>query len=211
MANYRKTSSAAKPAHSVNELFKEVQSPVTEETQETTIKEPVKETSVKTKETAVKTEKKKFGQNDGIPCKSITSGGLYMDGIKTHIPYEWYDKGAVTEVEYQDLVAAVRSNSAFVFKPYFIIEDNDFLAEFPQVKKVVESLYSLDDLEDVFKLSANDMIATIKAMPEGAQESVKHIASKMISNGALDSVRKINALDNYFGTKLILLTGLFAE
>ena len=39
------------------------------------------------------------------------------------IPNDLYD-GDVTEVEYQDLVAAVRSSVSYVMKPYFIIEDN---------------------------------------------------------------------------------------
>ena len=161
-------------------------------------------------ETVVK-EKRKYEATDGIPCRSITPGGLYMEGIKSHILYEWSDNGDVTEVEYQDIVAAIRSNVSFISKPYLIIEDEDIVAQFPQINKIYESMYSIKDLKEVLTdLSPRDMRATILTLPDGAKESIKHIASQMISNGSLDSVQKIKFLDEIFGTRLMLMTELFS-
>lgn len=158
----------------------------------------------------VKTEPRKFEATDGVPCRSITSGGLYMEGIKSHILYEWADNGDVTEVEYQDIVAAIRSNVNYISKPYFVIEDDDIIAQFPQLDKIYASMYSFKDLRDVLvELSPNNMKSTILSLPEGAKESIKSIASKMISNGTLDSVQKIKILDEIFNTELMLMTGLF--
>ena len=154
---------------------------------------------------------KKFEATEGIPCKSITPGGLYMEGIKSHIVYEWADNGDVTEVEYQDLAAAIRSNVSYISKPYFIIEDEEVLEQFPQIKKRYESMYSIKDLRDVLTdLPVKTMKATILSLPEGAKESIKHLASQMISNGSLDSVQKIKTLDEIYGTELMLMTGLFS-
>ena len=161
--------------------------------------------------TVVKKAPKKYEATDGIPCKSITPGGLYMEGLKSHILYEWADNGDVTEVEYQDLLAAIRSNTSYITKPYFIIEDEDIIAQFPQINKIYESMYSITDLKEVLTdLSPRDMKATILTLPEGAKESIKHIASQMISNGSLDSVQKIKYLDEIFGTRLMLMTELFS-
>jgi len=157
-----------------------------------------------------KREAKKFEATDGIPCRSITSGGLYMSGIKSHIMYEWSDNGDVTEVEYQDIVAAIRSNVSYISKPYFIIEDEDIIAQFPQLNKIYASMYSFKDLRDVLtELSPKSMKTTILSLPDGAKESIKNIASQMISNGTLDSVQKIKILDEIFDTELMLMTGLF--
>lgn len=214
MATNRRKS-GSNTVHPVTELFNSSKETGVEITESNESNEVAVEKQEVNKEAPVQKAsapaKKKFEASDGIPCKSITSGKLFMNGIKSHVRYEWYDKDSVTEVEYQDLVAAVRSNSSYIFKPYFIVEDEDFLAEFPAVKKVFDSLYSLEDLEDVFNLPANDMIATIKKLPSGAQDSIKHIASRLVTDGRLDSVKKINSLDNYFGTKLALLTGLYTE
>lgn len=170
--------------------------------------EEVKETVVEP--VVEKREPKKFEATDGIPCRSITSGGLYMSGIKSHIMYEWSDNGDVTEVEYQDIVAAIRSNVSYISKPYFIIEDEDILAQFPQLNKIYASMYSFKDLRDVLtELSPKSMKTTILSLPDGAKESIKNIASQMISNGTLDSVQKIKILDEIFDTELMLMTGLF--
>ena len=159
----------------------------------------------------VEKKTKKYEATDGIPCRSITPGGLYMEGLKSHILYEWADNGDVTEVEYQDLVAAIRSNLSYVQKPYFIIEDENIVSQFPQIVKIYDSMYSIKDLKDVLTtLSPKDMKATILSLPDGAKESVKHIASQMISNGSLDSVQKIKYLDEIFNTKLMLMTELFS-
>jgi len=164
-------------------------------------------------EVVIKPEKKiarKYELIEGIPCRSITSGGLYMSGIKSRIMYEWADNGDVTEVEYQDLIAAVRSNSNYVMKPYFIIEDEEFIAQNPQLNKVYESMYSIKDLRDVLTtLTPATMKKTILSLPDGAKESIKNIASQMISNGTMDSINKIKILDEIFDTKFVLMTELF--
>lgn len=156
-----------------------------------------------------KVEKRKFADTDTIECQSIVAGELGMIGIKSKINYTWAGRGDVTEVEYQDLVSAVRSSKKHVFQPYFIIKDEDFLAQFPRVKEVYASMYSLEDLKDVFKLAPAQMKKTITSLPEGAKQSIKNIASSMISNGSLDSVQKIKILDEIFDTKFMLMTELF--
>ena len=116
----------------------------------------------------------------------------------------------VIEVEYQDLQAAIRSNNGYVMNPFFVIEDEELVAQFPQLKKIYNTLYSVGDLEDVItELSPGDMKATILSLPKGAQDSIKHLASKMVSDGRLDSVRKIKVLDEIFDTEMSIMTGLF--
>lgn len=170
------------------------------------VEEPVVE-----KVTPKNAEKKKYALTDGIPCRSITQGGLYMHGIKSDIAYKWSNDGDVTEVEYQDLVAAVRSSVSYVMKPYFIIEDKEFVSQFPQLNQVYDSMYSIRDLRSVIlDLSPNMMKSTILSLPDGAKESIKHMASEMISNGSLDSVKKIKILDEIFDTKFMLMTEMFS-
>lgn len=173
------------------------------------VNETVEETSKKIVEETSKKTVKKYSQTEGIPCRSITHGNLFVEGIKSHIVYEWADNGDITEVEYQDLVAAIRSNANYISKPYFIIEDEDLVSQFAQVKKVYESMYSVKDLTDVLHMPVNQMVKTIKSLPEGAKEAIKHHASSMISKGTLDSVKAIKALDEIFDTNLMLMTELF--
>ena len=65
-------------------------------------------------------------------------------------------------------------------------------------------------LEDVIlDLDPASMKATILSLPEGAQTSISHLASKMVSDGRLDSVKKIKILDEIFDTDMTVMTGLF--
>ena len=162
------------------------------------------------KNTAIKTnKKKKFEESEPIECMSITSGELGMTGIKTGIVYKWAGRGDITEVEYQDLVAAIRSGKRHITEPFFIIQNDEFLDLFPQVKEKYSSMYSINDLKDVLKLPVSQMKKIIESLPNGAKESIKHIASSMIAKGAMDSVQKIKVLDEIYGTKFMLMTELF--
>ena len=156
-----------------------------------------------------KQAKRKFADSDPILCVSITSGKLAMIGPKTRIDYTWTSRGDACEVEYQDLVAAIRSSKKHITQPYFIIQDEEFLDQFPKVKEIYNSMYSINDLKDVFKMSPAQMKKTISSLPDGAKESIKNIASSMITNGTLDSVQKIKVLDELFDTKFMLMTELF--
>lgn len=152
---------------------------------------------------------KTYGQTDPIPCKSIVAGELGMIGIKSKINYNWAERNDITEVEYQDVVAAIRQNSSYIMKPHFIIMDEELVDQFPQVRKLYDTMYTGADLKDILKLPPSEMKTVIMGLPEGAQEALKHIASTQISKGHLDSVKKIKILDELFDTELMLMTGLF--
>lgn len=155
-----------------------------------------------------KVEPKRFAQDDLIPCKSITAGELLMVGERTKMLYRWADADDIQDVEYQDLIYATRSNSGFVFKPRFIIMDNDFVAQNPKVKERYDTMYTNKELRDIIMLSPKEIKKIVPTLPEGAKESLKSMASTMIDNGVLDSVARIKVLDELFDTNMMLKTNL---
>lgn len=180
---------------------------VTEEpVMDTPAEEAVTEQTVTT-ETDVK-QPKKYANDDGILCESITAGELGMIGAKSGNNYTWMCYGDTTEVEYADLVAAIRLRKGHIFAPLFIIRDEDFLAKYPQVNDVYNSMYTTSDLEDIFMLPAAQMKEVIKSLPFSVQKTIANMASAMITDGRLDSVQKIKVLDELFDTKLMLITEL---
>ena len=180
------------------------------EIEEVVVEEKIKvEKPVVEKKVKVKTPKK-FEAMDGVLCRSIVDGVLVMEGIKSKNFYKWADTNDIAEVEYQDLVSAVRSNTSYVFAPHFIIEDEDFLEQFPQVQKVYDSMYTTADLKEILKLPATAMMKEIEALPSGSKDNLREIAGKMVLNGQLDSVQKIKALDNFYKTNFLITTNLYA-
>lgn len=174
------------------------------------VKAPVEEKEIKEPIIEKAPEKKKFRDNDGIKCRSAVSGNLYIEGLKTKMIYNWIDYGDETEVDYVDLVAAVRSRDKSVYEPRIIVDDPDFLAEFPVLEKFYSDKFTTRDLRAILNMPVDDMINAIEKLPNGAKESVKTLAAKEVANGELDSVGKIKALDKLFGTDLNLI-GSFNE
>ena len=154
---------------------------------------------------------KVFEQSDGVPCRSVVSGKLYVEGIKTGMIYPFMDYGDVTEIEYRDLVAAVRSKDKSVYEPRFIIEDKDFIAEYPALDEYYSSRFKTRDIKKILKMPIDEMIEAISTLPNGAKESLKSLAVQQVADGTLDSNKKIKALDEIFGTNLSLVGELITE
>lgn len=150
-------------------------------------------------------KQKVFGQEDLIPCRSIISGGLYIEGMRSKVLYTWADYNDVVEVEYRDLIYMVRTREdANIYTPRIIIEDDDFIEQNKFVKDLYESMYTTSDLRDIINLPINQMKVEVNKLPAGIKSSLKGIASTMIANRSLDSVQKIKALDEIFGTQMLL-------
>ena len=159
-------------------------------------------------EQPVKKAKKKFEQTDYIMCRSVITGGLYLEGSKTKQVYTWTEYGDETEIEYRDLVPEVRQRTDFVFGPRVIVEDDDFIEEFPQLKQFYAQYYSVKELGDILDLPVNQMAKKILELPKGAKDSIRNLAASKINTGQIDSVQKIKKLDEVFETDLEFLSSL---
>jgi predicted nuclease of restriction endonuclease-like RecB superfamily len=151
--------------------------------------------------------KKNFSASDGILCKSVTVGSLFMESGATKTVYRWPEYGSEIEVEYRDLATEVRAHSKFVFTPRFIIEDEDFLEQFPEVVKFYEENYAIKDLRKILKLDVDEMIKVAQALPATAFEQLRTIVSTQIGDGTLDSMRKIRALSELFNVDFSMFAG----
>lgn len=161
-----------------------------------------------TEETVVVEETKKdirqYKAGDLIPVRSITQGELLMSGKKSGILYRWSAYGDITEVEYQDLYTLKSSRSGFLFKPRFIIEDEELLSQ-PQwkdIKALYDSMFTTEDIDVIFKLTPQQLRKNLPALPEGFIKAVLIEAANRIENGTLDSLNKIKVFDDMCGSDL---------
>lgn len=145
-----------------------------------------------------------------ILCRSVTNGGLNIN-CKSGNVYEFTKYGDDCEIEYHDLATLVRKHSDHIFNPRFVIEDEDFISEFPQLQKVYEKLYTSDDIEDILNLPPEQMAEEIKSMPKSVYESLRSLIADKIANGSIDSVRKIRVLSEIYDSDFNLLSELFCK
>lgn len=172
--------------------------------------------AVEVKEAPVNTETskkavKKFNPDDMILCQSICVGQTFVKGFKSGTIYTFEALGAEEYIEYRDLVAAVRSKDSILFKPFIIVLDEDFINEQKTLKSFYENMYTPEDFEEFFRLKPNQMVEALNNMPVGIRETIKSMAVGKIQDGVFDSVARIKALDDYFGTKMMLLTELYGD
>ena len=147
---------------------------------------------------------RKFEQNDPILCRSVTYGELLYPAKKSQLLYSWANYGDVTEVEYQDLQALRSTRSAYLNAPYFMIEDEELLEQWPEFKKLYEKI-AVTDIDKMFDLPINKFKTALRNLPAGFKDSIKNVASAKILDGTLDSLSKIKAVDEVFNTDLKLL------
>ena len=164
--------------------------------------EKKEEEVLKTNESSTK---KEFGQEDLILCRSMVSGQLFVDGVRSGLLYTFADYNDTCEIEYRDLIYLVRSyKDKTIYEPRIVIEDEDFIAENPKLAELYESMYTKGDLMEIINLPISQMVDTINALPMGCKNALKGITATMIDNGQLDSIQKIKALDEIFETNMLL-------
>ena len=195
-ANTKTNTRGRKPA------TKTIKEEVIEEVKEVE-KEPVKKVEKKTKKT--------FDQEEGVLCRSVTEGLLLVGGPKTGMTYRFTDYGVEQDIEYRDLVAIVRSKFQYIDYPYFVILDDDFIEEFPQVKRFYEDNYPLDDLRSVLKEPIDTMIEIIEKLPKGAVDSLKNMIATDVSLGQINEIDRLNALNKFYGVDFLAINEVFGE
>lgn len=197
-----------------NSFIKETETVVNNSDTETVKMVEANEATEETEDTRIVTSKKtikKFNPDDMILCQSTCTGQTFFKGFKSGTIYTFEALGAEEYIEYKDLVAAVRSKDNMIFKPFFIVLDEDFIEEQKTLKKFYESMYTPEDFEEFFRLNPNQMVEALNNMPAGIRDTIKSMAVGKIQDGTFDSVARIKALDNYFGTKMMLLTELYGN
>ena len=156
------------------------------------------------KEKAAQKAVRKYAPTDRIPCRSLTYGELLLTGPKTKLLHTWANYGDVTEMEYQDLQALKSTRSSYLYKPRFIIEDEELIEQWAgDFKKMYDDIVEMD-VEALFRLPIGQLKAKLKKAPAGVQLAVKNMAGEKIMNGTLDSLAKIKAIDEVLDTQLML-------
>lgn len=153
-----------------------------------------------------KSEVKKFEPSDPITCRSVCQGILNMEGKSTGTMYRFDGYGDEIDIEYRDLLSEARNaRSAYIYNPMLIVEDKDFINSVPALKKFYDNYADVTNLRGILGKPVQQMIEAIQELPQGAKDQIKILASTLISNGELDSMSRIKALEDYFGIQMSLV------
>lgn len=167
---------------------------------------PKKEKTVSASKPTVKeVAKASYDKDDMIPCVNMFPGATVFVGRRTKDTYAWDTLGDIQYVAYQDLRAEMNNRkSPLIYEPILVIQEEDVYAEYDEIKKLYETIYSVEDT--VTTLLGNNM-KKIETMFESATQTrrgmLKTIALDLIENEELTNVRTIKLIDRMLGTDLL--------
>lgn len=178
--------------------------PKEENVEEVVVEKEDKESEVKEE---IK-ERKTYSDGDYILCRSIIAGGLNIN-CRSGNYYRFNNYGDYCEIEYRDLVELIRKHSDHIFLPRIIIEEDDFIEDFPQIKRFYVEMYSVSDLKEILSLSGSQLENAINSLPNELKDTLKSLASTMIESGEIDSISKVRTLTTLLNADFNLLSELF--
>lgn len=147
-------------------------------------------------------EPRSYESTDMISCKSVTNGLLRYIGKKTGDLYEWSGYGDITNVAYGDLLSLKAGKSGFLYKPWFVIVDEDAIEQL-NLTDLYATFADYEDIDEFLELPADKFRTKLMNAPEGFKDTVARTAASQIKNGQLDSVIKIKIIDDVLGTSLM--------
>lgn len=154
------------------------------------------------------TPKKTYRDGDYVLCRSIIAGGLNINCRSGNF-YRFNNYGDYGEIEYRDLVELIRKHSDHIFLPRIIIDEDDFIEDFPMIKKLYADMYTTNDLKEILALPDGQMERTINSLPDELKDTLKNLAATMIENGEIDSISKVRTLTAVLDADFNFLSELF--
>lgn len=147
--------------------------------------------------------KKKFEEEDLILCSSITGGELIHIGAKSGIRYTFAGHGDTCEIEVRDLNSLRASRSDYLYKPLFIIQDEEFISQprFKEIKNLYESIM-INDVNKIIDMPLGEFKQALVELPSGFKKALIDEVATRIHNDEFDSLYKIRAIDEICGTDL---------
>ncbi len=112
---------------------------------------------------------------------------------------EWDEYGMTEYMELSELLSMRNTDRRFYEDNWIILGDTDEytadeLYKFLKVDKYYKNVYTPENIEKFFELTPDKMIKTISTLSNGMKDCIASKAQVMITEGSLDSNKKIDAL-----------------
>lgn len=142
--------------------------------------------------------------NQYIPVKNGFHGVLVYRSSKTGELFEWDAFGSEQEMELRELKSAKNSAKAFFINNWFMFDDEyAWVIDYLGLRQYYKHFLSVDNFDDIFKKTPAQLKAAIAELSAGQKSSLMYRVFELISEGKLDSIKQINALEEALGIELI--------
>lgn len=146
--------------------------------------------------------KRDLDPNMIITVKNGFQGRLIYKSRRTQERFEWESFGDEQDMDLQELKNAKNASKAFFENNWFLIDDPEVL-EYLGVTQYYKYALNFNSFDDLFKMDADDIKKTIFRLSVGQKKSVAYGAKQLISDGIIDSIKVISALEDSLSIELI--------
>lgn len=149
---------------------------------------------------------KQVDVNQAIPVYNGYQGWLIYKSPRSGEKIEWSEFGEEQPVELRELRIAKASNAKeFFVNNWFMFDDEyQWVIDYLGVRRYYKNAIPLEAFDEVFEKTPAEAKATIEGMSIGQRKSLEFRARQLIESGDIDSRKMIAALEEAFGTELIL-------
>lgn len=146
--------------------------------------------------------KRDLDPNMIITVRNGFQGRLIYKSRRTQERFEWESFGDEQDMDLQELKNAKNSSKSFFENNWFLIDDPEVL-EYLGVTQYYKYALNFNSFDDLFKKDADEIKTTISRLSVGQKKSVAYRAKQLISDGVIDSIKVISALEDSLSIELI--------
>ena len=157
--------------------------------------------AVKTKkETPVeetKKEKPEFDRNQEVAVINGFDGKIVYTSKNGIYSFEMNSFGDKEYIPVSELIVMKNTASSFFKNNWLLFEDKKVI-DYLGVSKFYQGTLSVEEIVALFDLPTDKMVETIAHMPECQKRNIRFRAVQVVSNGSIDSNKKISAIKGAF-------------
>ena len=147
-------------------------------------------------------------ENDDIPltrrvlCKSSVPGKLiYVSQRQAGYRIVWNDIGSEEYVEFGELLSMRNTQPKFFSNCWIIPQDEDVIKRL-NIQDYYKNMFDVDNVDSFFDKPTKQFKEDLQKVPKGVGDAIVKKAMEKIDNGTLDSMKKIQAIEDTFKIEL---------
>lgn len=142
--------------------------------------------------------------NELIPVRSLTKGKLVYISKATNARYVWGNYGDVEYLTFGE-INTMRSQYPKFIKDCMVLIEDDEVIELFNLEKLYETVYSVEELDLIFKKSISELQLMLSTLPSGIKKSIVARAKELIESEVLTDYRKIQTIEKELKVDLMIL------
>lgn len=146
---------------------------------------------------------KEVDPNQIIVVKNGFHGTLVYESPRTHEVFRWESFGDEQEMELKELRNVKSASKAFFENNWFMFgEEYAWVIRYLGLSRYYANAINLEELDDVLRQPTKQLKELVSKMSKGQKNSLRYRVLELMSNGEIDSIKTINALEEVLGVSL---------